>query len=100
MQVVEETCCSGSIISSLLASRNGLRGRAQMQAGRRLALLMLGLDNAGKTVTSRCLVGSWDPLQPTAPTVGFNRLSTRYNKIASLLDGPALTPGLNNAGSY
>jgi len=43
----------------------------------------LGLDNAGKTVTSRCLVGAWDPKLPsaatdTAPTIGFTRVSTRY----------------------
>lgn len=43
---------------------------------RTIRLLMVGVDNVGKTVTSKQLVG--DPLDSVVPTVGFSRVMTKY----------------------
>ena len=44
---------------------------------RKIFLLMLGLDNAGKTCTAKSLVGD-DLTSSVAPTVGFSKVETRY----------------------
>ena len=44
-----------------------------------IVLLMLGLDNAGKTCTAKSLVGeSSSAVESTAPTVGFSSVETKY----------------------
>lgn len=43
---------------------------------RNIYLLMLGLDNAGKTCTAKTLVG--ESLENVAPTIGFSKVSTKY----------------------
>ena len=43
---------------------------------RNIVLLMLGLDNAGKTCTAKMLVG--ETLDNVAPTIGFSKVSTKY----------------------
>lgn len=43
---------------------------------RTIYLLMLGLDNAGKTCTAKTLVG--ESLENVAPTIGFSKVSTKY----------------------
>ena len=43
---------------------------------RNIFLLMLGLDNSGKTCTARMLVG--ESLDSVAPTIGFSKVSTKY----------------------
>ena len=43
---------------------------------RTIYLLMLGLDNAGKTCTAKSLVG--ESLDAVAPTIGFAKVSTKY----------------------
>lgn len=45
---------------------------------RHIRLLMLGLDNAGKTCTAKCLVGNQNDLANTVPTVGFSKVETKY----------------------
>ena len=44
--------------------------------GRNIYLLMLGLDNAGKTCAAKSLVG--ESLDNVAPTIGFSKVSTKY----------------------
>ena len=39
-------------------------------------LLMLGLDNAGKTCTAKSIVG--ESLECVAPTVGFSKVEHKY----------------------
>ena len=43
---------------------------------RNICILMLGLDNTGKTCTAKSLVG--ESLDMVAPTVGFSKESTKY----------------------
>ena len=43
---------------------------------RNIYLLMLGLDNSGKTCTAKTLVG--ESLENVAPTIGFSKVSTKY----------------------
>ena len=43
---------------------------------RSIVLLLLGLDNAGKTCTAKSLVGDKD-MAAVAPTVGFSRVETK-----------------------
>ena len=43
---------------------------------RNLYLLMLGLDNSGKTCTAKTLVG--ESLDNVAPTIGFSKVSSKY----------------------
>ena len=44
--------------------------------GRNIYLLMLGLDNAGKTCAAKSLVG--ESLDNVAPTIGFSKVPTKY----------------------
>ena len=44
--------------------------------GRNIYLLMLGLDNSGKTCAAKSLVG--ESLDNVAPTIGFSKVSTKY----------------------
>ena len=39
-------------------------------------LLMVGLDNAGKTCTAKSIVG--ESLECVAPTVGFSKVDHKY----------------------
>lgn len=39
-------------------------------------LLMVGLDNAGKTCTAKSIVG--ESLECVAPTVGFSKVAHKY----------------------
>ena len=43
---------------------------------RNLFILMLGLDNSGKTCTAKSLVG--EALDDVTPTVGFAKVTTKY----------------------
>ena len=43
---------------------------------RNICILMLGLDNTGKTCTAKSLVGG--SLDMVAPTVGFSKETTKY----------------------
>jgi GTPase SAR1 family protein len=43
---------------------------------RNIFLLMLGLDNSGKTCTAKSLVG--EPLSDVTPTIGFAKVMTKY----------------------
>ena len=45
---------------------------------RHIKLLMLGLDNSGKTCTAKCLVGNHKDVSNTAPTIGFSKVETKY----------------------
>lgn len=45
-------------------------------ANKRITLLMVGLDNAGKTCTAKTIVG--ESLESVAPTVGFSRVEHKY----------------------
>ena len=47
-----------------------------LEQQRNIVLLMLGLDNAGKTCTAKMLVG--EDLETVAPTIGFSKVSTKY----------------------
>ena len=47
-----------------------------MEQQRHIVLLMLGLDNAGKTCTAKMLVG--ENLENVAPTIGFSKVATKY----------------------
>jgi len=46
---------------------------------RQLTVVVLGLDNAGKTSTSRALVG--DTFMNVTPTIGFSKLVTKHRGI-------------------
>ena len=43
---------------------------------RNIFILMLGLDNSGKTCTAKSLVG--EPLNDVTPTIGFAKVTTKY----------------------
>jgi hypothetical protein len=43
---------------------------------RNIFILMLGLDNAGKTCTAKSLVGA--SLTDVTPTLGFSKVTTKY----------------------
>ena len=60
-------CCFAS------KNRNRIGG-----LNRNIVLLMLGLDNSGKTCTAKALVGDTGNLDSTVPTVGFARVETKY----------------------
>ena len=45
-------------------------------AGKNIYLLMVGLDNAGKTCTAKTIVG--ESLETVAPTVGFSKVDHSY----------------------
>ncbi|KAL1516648.1 hypothetical protein ABEB36_000532 [Hypothenemus hampei] len=49
---------------------------SRLKRRQRLALLLVGLDNAGKTVTARGLAG--DPIYSPVPTVGFSVIDLKY----------------------
>ena len=44
---------------------------------RSIVLLLLGLDNAGKSCTARSIVGEKVDAGSVAPTVGFSRVETK-----------------------
>ena len=47
-------------------------------------LLMVGLDNAGKTCTAKSIVG--ETLECVAPTVGFSKVDHKYKVCQILID--------------
>ena len=47
---------------------------------KQIFLLMVGLDNAGKTCTAKSIVG--ESLECVAPTVGFSKVDHKY-KVSS-----------------
>ena len=47
-----------------------------MRADKSIFLLMVGLDNSGKTCTAKSIVG--ESLECVAPTVGFSKVDHRY----------------------
>ena len=67
MQVISDgtMCCSHFI------GRNSVN-----VLERNISILMLGLDNTGKTCTAKSLVG--ESLDTVAPTVGFAKETTKY----------------------
>ena len=48
----------------------------QDKSEKKIFLLMVGLDNAGKTCTAKSIVG--ESLECVAPTVGFSKVDHRY----------------------
>ena len=54
----------------------GALNRVSVLGSRNIYLLMLGLDNAGKTCAAKSLVG--ESLDNVAPTIGFSKVSTKY----------------------
>ena len=51
-----------------------------MRKDKQIFLLMVGLDNAGKTCTAKSIVG--ESLECVAPTVGFSKVDHKY-KVSS-----------------
>ena len=51
-------------------------------AAKQIFLLMVGLDNAGKTCTAKSIVG--ESLECVAPTVGFSKVQHKY-KVSNIL---------------
>ena len=47
-----------------------------MRSDKVIYLLMVGLDNAGKTCTAKSIVG--ESLECVAPTVGFSKVDHKY----------------------
>ena len=45
-------------------------------SNKKITLLMVGLDNAGKTCTAKSIVG--ESLECVAPTVGFSKVEHKY----------------------
>ena len=43
---------------------------------KKIMILMVGLDNAGKTCTAKSIVG--ESLESVAPTVGFSKVDHKY----------------------
>ena len=69
-------CCIGG----------GRRGRNKIGGlDRRIVLLMLGLDNAGKTSAAKSLVGDTAALESVAPTIGFSKVETKYKGFQVLI---------------
>ncbi len=59
----------------------GERGKRSNRIGgleRKIYLLMLGLDNAGKTSAAKSFVGDVGSLKAVAPTIGFSKVETKY----------------------
>ena len=67
MQMITE----GTMCCSQFIGRNSVN-----VLERNISILMLGLDNTGKTCTAKSLVG--ESLDLVAPTVGFSKESTKY----------------------
>jgi GTPase SAR1 family protein len=65
-------CCFGCC--------GGGNGKSNRIGGldRKIFLLMLGLDNAGKTCVAKALVGDTAGLEAVAPTIGFSKVETKY----------------------
>ena len=67
-------CCCGG-----LGGRRGSSNRIGVVDKKSIFLLMLGLDNAGKTCTAKSMAGeSATQIENTAPTVGYSRVETKY----------------------
>ena len=47
-----------------------------LRTDKSIFLLMVGLDNSGKTCTAKSIVG--ESLECVAPTVGFSKVDHRY----------------------
>lgn len=63
-------CCAGG---------GGASNKVGVVDKKAIVLLMLGLDNAGKTCTAKSLVGEpSSAVENTAPTVGFSSVETKY----------------------
>ena len=45
-------------------------------SSKKIMILMVGLDNAGKTCTAKSIVG--ESLESVAPTVGFSKVEHKY----------------------
>ena len=65
----------------------GSKGKVgSLRSDKVIYLLMVGLDNAGKTCTAKSIVG--ESLECVAPTVGFSKVDHKYkvrtNKILYL----------------
>lgn len=71
MKMVDKVDCSAC--GRFLPMLNGNRVSV---LDRNIYLLMLGLDNAGKTCTAKTLVG--ENLDNVAPTIGFSKVTTKY----------------------
>ena len=70
-------CCFGS---------RGRPGRNKIGGlDRRIVLLMLGLDNAGKTCAAKSLVGDTAAIGSVAPTIGFSKVETKYKGFQVLI---------------
>lgn len=70
MTVWKKLCCGYSPWPCCLGNRIGV-------GDKEIFLLMLGLDNAGKSCTAKSMVGDTD-LASVAPTVGFSSVKTKY----------------------
>ncbi|XP_059088480.1 ADP-ribosylation factor-like protein 13B [Tigriopus californicus] len=70
MTVWKKLCCGYSPWPCCLGNRIGV-------GDKEISLLMLGLDNAGKSCTAKSMVGDTD-LSSVAPTVGFSSVKTKY----------------------
>lgn len=70
-------CCFGS---RSRPGRNKIGG-----LDRRIVLLMLGLDNAGKTCAAKSLVGDGASIGNVAPTIGFSKVETKYKGFQVLI---------------
>ena len=63
----------------------GSKGKVgSLRSDKVIYLLMVGLDNAGKTCTAKSIVG--ESLECVAPTVGFSKVDHKYKVCQIFID--------------